>query len=127
VGTGREDREVVRNIGERIRRYRLSRYGHAAGIRLRWAWPLLFLWWVYAVLLGEHSLLSIWRMSQENQRLETEWVATRTELDRLERQLRDPREKKRMAERALRERSGWARPGEIIYRVPNVRGDSASR
>jgi cell division protein FtsB len=113
---------------ERLRRHRRPpRDGRGLAVRLRWAWLPLLLWWAYAALLGEHSLLGIWRLSQENRQVDRELVATRGELERLEKQLRDPRERRRMAERALRERSGWARPGEIVYRIPGAARDSLPR
>lgn len=115
----------MRDIGARIQRYRLTRYGRSGGVTLRWAWPLLFLWLVYAALIGEHSFFNIWRMDRESARLQAELNATRAELEHLEHQLRDPSERKRIGEHALRERSGFARPGEILYRIPAA--DSAGR
>jgi cell division protein FtsB len=115
----------MRDIGTRIQRYRLSRYGRVGGATFRWAWPLLFLWLIYATLLGEHSLLRIWRMGRESARLQGELLATRGELDRLEKQLSDPSERKRIGEHTLRERNGFVKPGEILYRIPAA--DSAAR
>ena len=115
----------MRDIGARIQRYRLTRYGRAGGATFRWAWPVLFLWLIYATLLGEHSLLRIWRMGGESGRLQRELTATRGELDRLEKQLQDPSERKRIGEHTLRERNGFAKPGEILYRIPAA--DSAGR
>ncbi len=108
----------MRDIGARIQRYRLSRYGRVGGATFRWAWPLLFLWLVYATLLGDHSLFRIWRMGTETGRVQSELVATREELDRLEHRLHDRGAQREMGERVLRERSGFAKPGEIIYRIP---------
>ena len=108
----------MRDIGARIQRYRLTRYGRTGGATVRWAWPLLFLWFVYAAVVGEHSFFHIWRMDRESAHLQAQLEMARAELERLEHQLRDPSERKRIGEHALRERSGFARPGEIIYRVP---------
>jgi cell division protein FtsB len=109
----------VRDIGERIRRYRLSRYGADAGRprRLGWIWPVLGLWLIYAGLLGEHSWLRIWRMSRENEQTQKELAATRKEQSRLESQLHDPGAQRDLGEQTLRGRDGYARQGEIIYRI----------
>jgi len=111
----------VRDIGARIQRYRLSRYGGAPVAqlrRLRWIWPLFALWLAYAGLLGDHSWFRIWRLSRESGKIQEELRATHLELERVEHQLRDAGARREMGERTLRERSGFARPGEIIYRVP---------
>lgn len=111
----------MRDIGARIQRYRLSRYDPGGGRGLRrvgWLLPLLLLWLIYAGLLGEHSWFRIWRLSHESRSVEADLATTRSELDRLERRLHDPGARRAMGERALRERSGFARPDEIIYRIP---------
>jgi cell division protein FtsB len=111
----------VRDIGDRIRRYRLTRFGPRDSSlfrRLAWVWPILGLWGAYVLFLGEHSVLRIWRLSRENQRMQTELISTRHELDRLEGRMNDPNVMRERAEHMLRERSGWAKKGEIIYRIP---------
>jgi cell division protein FtsB len=109
----------VRDIGTRIQRYRLSRYGAPAHVRrLGWIWPLFALWLVYAGLLGDHSWFRIWRLSRESGKIQQEVRAAHVELERLEHQLRDVGARRAMGEKTLRERSGFAKPGEIIYRVP---------
>jgi len=120
----------MRDIGTRIQRYRLSRYGSGTvplRRRLRWAWPLAAVWMVYIGLLSDHSLFRIWRLSAENIRMRVALDETRGELERLERQIHDPKARRDWAERTLRERNWWARPGEIIYRVPGEGADSLSR
>ena len=110
----------MRDIGERIQRYRLSRYGAASGRprRIGWVWPLLGLWLVYVGALGEHSWFRIWRLSRESGRIQKELAATRTQLDRLEHQLKDPDARRQLGEKVLRERNGFAGQGELIYRIP---------
>jgi cell division protein FtsB len=119
----------VRDIGARIQRYRLSRYGMGAGglRRLRWIWPLLLLWLAYAGLLGEHSWFRIWRTGREDTRMKQELARTRAELDHVERGLRDPGARREMGEKTLRERSGFAKRDEIIYRIPSKDADSLPR
>jgi cell division protein FtsB len=120
----------MRDIGARIQRYRLSRYGAASPSllrSLRWIWPILGLWLAYVTFFSEHSLFRIWRMGREDASLRAELDATRHELSRLETQMKDPRVRRDQAEHLLRERSGFAKPGEIIYRVPSQDADSLAR
>ena len=126
----RKDRDVVRDIVNRIRRHRLSRYATGGGSLLRglrWTLPILSLWGAYALLFGGHSLLRIWGMTRERARARTELAATEQERAKLESQLRDPGARRQQAERWLRERYGWAPPGEIIYRIPGPASDSTHR
>ena len=111
----------MRDIGDRIRRYRLTRFGpRDASLlrRLAWVWPILGLWGAYVLILGEHSMLRIWRLSRESQRMHAELTSTRQELDRLEGRLNDPNVMRDRAEHMLREKNGFAKTGEIIYRIP---------
>lgn len=117
----------MRDIGQRIQRYRLTRFGprNASLLRrLAWVWPILGLWGVYVLFLGEHSVIRIWRLSQENRRMRAELASTQKELNRLEGRMNDPRVMRDRAEHMLRERSGYARPGEIIYRIPETKPDT---
>lgn len=119
----------MRDIGQRIQRYRLTRFGprNASLLRrLAWVWPILGLWGVYALFLGEHSVLRIWRLSQENRRMRAELASTQKELDGIEKRMSDPRAMQDEAEHAIRERSGFARRGERIYRYDEDRADSSS-
>lgn len=117
----------MRDIGQRIQRYRLTRFGPRNAPllrRLAWVWPILGIWGAYVLFFGEHSLLRIWRLSQENHRMRAELVSTQKELDRIEGRMNDPRVMRDDAEHLLRERSGFAKPGEIIYRFRETRPDS---
>ena len=109
----------MRDIGSRIQRYRLSRYGpadHSPLRHLRWAWPLIGLWLLYVGLLSEHSLLRLWRLSAESRRLRSEVETTRAQIGELDRKIKDPDARRAWGERTLRERDGMARKGEIVYR-----------
>src|SRR5262245_37467412 len=108
----------MRDIGARIQRYRLSRYGRVGGATFRWAWPILFVWLIYATFLGQHSLLRIWLMGNEQRRIEGQLADTRADLNRAEHVLHDKALLKDRGEHVLRERNGFARPGEYIYRIP---------
>jgi len=110
----------MRDIGARIQRYRLSRYGRVGGATFRWAWPLLFVWLIYATFLGQHSLLRIWLMGNEQRRIEGQLADTRAELNRTEHVLHDKALLRDRGEHVLRERNGFARTGERIYRIPEA-------
>ncbi len=109
----------MRDIGSRIKRYRLSRYAppeNRALRRLRWLWPLVALWIVWFAAISDHSLWRIWVLSQADARATRLVGEARAEIDRLEARLRDPRAAQAQAEALLR-RNGMARPTEIIYRI----------
>jgi cell division protein FtsB len=119
----------MRDISGRLQRHRLRRYAAPEDpmrLRIHWAWWGLLAWLLWVCLLSDHSFYRLWQLRQEN-------VRTRSELDRVTQQvrtldadLRDPRTQRGRAERALREKSGMARPGEIIYRIQPAR-DSLDR
>ena len=111
----------MRDIGARIRRYRLTRYASRHGSilsQLRWVWPFLLLWVAYMGLFSEHSLWRLWQLSREGSRMRAELATTRQELERIEAKMNDPKARREQGEHILRERNGWAKPGEIIYRIP---------
>jgi cell division protein FtsB len=108
----------MRDIGARIQRYRLSRYAPPQDrVRrgLRWAWLAAALWLIWVGLVSEHNFLRLWQLSHERQRSEVELRRLDAEIARLDAQQRDPTALRSLAEHALREKSGMARPGEIIY------------
>lgn len=114
----RKDGEVVRDIGVRIQRYRLSRY--AAPIdrtrrRLRWFWVIGALWLVWVGLVSDHNCYRIWKLSHEEQANRQEIARLAKETDRLAREASDPRLRRKAAEAYLREQAGMARPDEIVY------------
>ena len=118
----------MRDIGNRIRRYRLSRYAPPEDPLhrwLRWLWVPITLWAIWAVALSNHSLYRLWRLGHENAESRRELERTQIELGRLEAGMRDPKAVRELAEHALRERTGMAKPGEIIYRIRGAAGDSA--
>ena len=110
----------MRDIGARIERYRLSRYGRVGGATFRWAWPLLFAWLVYAAFLGQHSLLRIWLMGNEQRSVQGELADTRIKLEEAEHVLHDKAMLRDRGEHVLRERNGFARPSEKVYRIPSA-------
>jgi cell division protein FtsB len=118
----------MRDIGSRIQRYRLSRYADpdTSGRRRlkRWLLPLVGLWVLYAGVLSEHSLWRLWRLERSQAEADRQLQALRTEEDRVHRQLEDPAERRELQEKVLRERNGYARPGEIVYRIEGGRADS---
>ncbi len=98
------------DIGNRIRRYRLSRYAaprDPVRRRLRWFWLLALLWLAWAGLLSNHSAYRLWRLGAEQHRTQLEIEKARMDFAAVERE---------RAERMLRA-NGMARPGEVVYRV----------
>jgi hypothetical protein len=113
-----EDRDVMRDIGNRIRRYRLSRYAAPEDrVRrgLRWAWLVAALWLAWVGFLSEHNFLRLRQLSHERRLSEERLHALRAEVARLDAEQRDPAALRLQAEHALREKSGMARPDEIVY------------
>ena len=110
----------MRDIGARIQRYRLSRYAMPEDrVRrgLRWAWLAGALWLIWIGFVSEHNLLRLRQLSRERQRSEASLQRLNSEVARLNAQHRDPAAQRALAEHALREKSGMAKPGEIIYQV----------
>jgi cell division protein FtsB len=110
----------MRDIGTRIQRYRLSRYAQPEDrVRrgLRWAWLLGALWLVWVGFVSEHNFVRLQQLSHERQRSEEGLKQLNREVARLDAQQRDPAAQRLLAEHALREKSGMARPGEIIYQI----------
>jgi cell division protein FtsB len=110
----------MRDIGTRIQRYRLSRYAPPEDrVRrgLRWAWLVGALWLVWIGFVSEHNLVRLRQLSHEGQRSEAELRQLHSEVARLDAEQRDPAARRLLAEHALRERSGMAKPGEIIYLI----------
>ena len=120
----------MRDIDRRIRRYRLARYAlpdDPVRRRMRWAWLLGALWLLWIGLFSDHSVLRLAGLGRDLGRTERELGQTRSEVARLESELRDPARMKELGEKALREGSGMARPGEIVYRIDPGRPDSLAR
>ncbi|HEY2954254.1 MAG TPA: septum formation initiator family protein [Candidatus Eisenbacteria bacterium] len=119
----------MRDIGMRIRRYRLGRYATSASprARWRWVWVVAALWLAWAGLLSEHSLFRIWRLAHENAAARRDVERLRAEVARLEAELSDPQAGRLRAERWLRERDGMARRGEIVYRIHPQGADTVGR
>jgi hypothetical protein len=109
----------MRDIGTRIKRYRLSRYAPPVDkLRrgLRWAWVAVGLWLVWVTALSDHSFYRLWQLGRESARNDAELRRLTQDLGSLDRETSDPRLRKRRAEAILRE-SGMARKGEIVYRI----------
>ena len=120
----------MRDIGARIRRYRLARYAPAVSPlvrRLRWAWLIGMLWLLWAAFMSEHSFYRTWRLDRENHETRRQLALLRAEVGRLDAESRDPVAERLRAERQLRERDGMARPGEIIYLIQPRGADTLSK
>ena len=110
----------MRDIDARLRRHRLSRYAPLGGpLRhgMRWGWLALAIWLFWIGLFSDHSLWRIWRLGRENAKAEAELARARAAVSDLDAQLSNPASQRELAERVLREKTGMARPGEIVYRI----------
>ncbi len=110
----------MRDIGTRIQRYRLSRYAPPEDrVRrgLRWVWLAAALWLVWVGFVSEHNFMRLRQLARERQLSEEQLQQLQGEVARLDAQQRDPAAQRLLAEHALREKSGMARPGEIIYQI----------
>lgn len=113
----------MRDIGERIQRYRLSRYAppeDRVQRRMRWVWFVAALWLAWVGVLSEHNFYRLWQLHRERGAVETKLARTRTQATDLEGELRSPDAVRWLAEKTAREQHGWARQGEIIYRVEDA-------
>ena len=120
----------MRDIGVRIRRYRLARYAPAGSSirrRLRVVWLIAAVWLAWAALISEHSFYRTWRLDRENARTRRELERVRAEVERLDAESRDPEAGRLRAERQLREQHGMAKPGEIIYLILPRGADTLAR
>ena len=118
------------DIDSRLRRYRLGRYAMpddpvARGLKL--GWVALGLWLVWIGFLSDHSLWRIWRLSRDSSNTQSDLEHTRQTVERLDADLGNPVTQRELTERALRERTGMARPGEIVYRIRGAHPDATGR
>ena len=117
----------MNDIGRRIRRYRLTRYAVPTGgfpRPPRLIWIALALWLAWVGFVSDHSLYRIWRVGAESARTRQQLAEARSEVARLDADARDPVQRSRQVEGALR-KDGFARQGEIIYRIQPGRPDTS--
>lgn len=131
----------MRDISSRILRRPLARYAEPATTprlrRLRWLVPALIVWAAWAGFLSDHSFWRLHRLAAERAEAEEQLATLKVAIDRIDADLGDAGERRRIAEEVAREKNGMARPGEIIYRVgvqgaprveaPRGRGDVPGR
>ena len=126
---GRKDKDAMRDIGARIKRYRLSRYRAPDDPWSRYRkWLVLAaaVWVLWAGFVSDHSFYRLWRVHHDATRERAELERTLHEVDRLGADLNDPQARKERTESVLRE-GGWAKENEIIYRVQEGVPDSLKR
>jgi cell division protein FtsB len=83
---------------------------------------------VWIGFVSDHSLWRIWCLSHENARAEQDLKRAQESVAHLESDFESPQVHRELAERMLRERTGMARPGEIVYRIRGgARTDSIGR
>jgi cell division protein FtsB len=120
----------MRDIGKRIQRYRLSRYGRTNNPvvrRLRWVWLVAVAWLAWVGLLSDHNFHRIWKMERERTEARQQLDEASMARQRMSAELKDPAARLERAEDLLRTEHGMARPGELIYRIRPVPADSLTR
>lgn len=101
-----------------------SPYVMSGGRRwLRWALLGVSVWLLYVSVLSDHSLWRILRLKHDISASDAELKRVQVESHRLESRLDDPRTREQHAEEVLRSQ-GFARPGEIVYRLGGSVADS---
>jgi len=77
---------------------------------------IVALWIVYEGLLSQHSVLNLYKFKQERDQREKALAAAEAKRDSLKLQLQLLESDDFTMEKLAREKMGWAREGEIIYR-----------
>ena len=72
---------------------------------------------VSAMVPGAEDIFAQRRLDRERERSTAELKRIRAEAAVLDARLRDPAAQRALAEHALREKAGMARPGEIVYHI----------
>ena len=107
----------MRDIGIRIQRYKLSRYAPPETLSERsrlWLTLGLAGWLIWALFLSDHSAVKLMGLGNREAKTNAQLASTQKAVRRLEQDLKsadDPA----VAERILRERHNFARPGELLY------------
>ena len=113
--------------GRVLRRPLQSPYVPGGGRRwLRWVLLGVSAWLLYVSVLSDHSLWRILQLKREIAASDAEVKRVQAESRRLEARLDDPRTRQDHAEEVLRSQ-GFARPGEIVYRLGGSAADSSAR
>jgi len=112
--------------GRVLRRPLQSPYVTGAGRHwLRWVLLGVSAWLLYVSVLSDHSLWRILQLKREISASDAEVKHVQAEARRLEARLDDPRTRHDHAEEVLRTQ-GFARPGEIVYRLGGTVADSSA-
>ena len=107
----------MRDIGIRIQRYKLRRYGppETIGERARLGLAVALAGWlIWALFVSDHSAVRLMALEHKQKSMEKQLAAANLEVKRGTADLRaagDPS----VAERVLRERHNFAHPGELLY------------
>ena len=107
----------MRDIGIRIQRYKLSRYAPPEKISERarlWLTLGLAGWLIWALFLSDHSAVRLMALANREAKTNAQLASTQRQVRRLEQDLRSANDPA-VAERILRERHNFARPGELLY------------
>lgn len=117
----------MRDIGRRIQRYRLGRYGRTNATfsgRMRWIALVVVAWLAWVGVLSEHSFFRIWKLERESALTRQQLEEASDARQRMSAELNDPEARRARAEEVLRIEHGMARRGEFVYTVRPVPADS---
>lgn len=107
----------MRDIGIRIQRYKLSRYAPPEKISERarlWLTLGLAGWLIWSLFLSDHSAVRLMGLANREAKTDAQLATTQRTVRRLEQDLKSANDPA-VAERILRERHNFARPGELLY------------
>jgi hypothetical protein len=108
----------MKDIGVRLARQRLLRFRvpEPSSVRQRrWVWVGIVAWAVWALLLSDHSVIKLLRLRSDRDRLSMQLGEARTAYGDAKDFGPGAKLTDSEAERILRERHNYARPGELIY------------
>ncbi|HKA24113.1 MAG TPA: hypothetical protein VKF80_03975 [Candidatus Eisenbacteria bacterium] len=111
----------MKDIGVRLARQRLLRYRVPTPEGARWRrWVMLGVaaWGLWAIFLSDHSVLKLLKLKTDRDHLANQYAEAQIAYSDAKDRVPDEKElTDEQAERILRERHNYARPGEIVYYI----------
>lgn len=108
----------MKDIGVRLARQRLLKFRvpQPDGVRhRRWVMLGIAAWAVWALFLSDHSVIKLLRLRSDRDRLAMQLDEARRAYDEAKDVVPGDKLSDAEAERILRERHNYARPGELVY------------